>query len=180
MIEVAERLFAERGVNGVALREIGAQADQRNTAAARYHFKSKRGLVDAVFEYRMGPINARRMAMLAQLDRDGLGADVRALAAAYLFPLSDMLGRPGAPSWYLRFCVQAAFLEGAAVSDLGAQEWTKGVHIVRSRLIAALVELPDSLRRERWTLFAGYVTHALADRERSIQEGRTDAATATA
>ena len=73
MIEVAERLFAERGLNGVSLREIGAAAGQRNTAAARYHFGTKTALVDAIFEHRMTPINAQRVAMLKELDRTGRG-----------------------------------------------------------------------------------------------------------
>ena len=62
LIETAERLFAERGVNGVSLREIGAEAGQRNTGAVRYHLGSKEQLVSAVFEHRMVPINARARA----------------------------------------------------------------------------------------------------------------------
>jgi AcrR family transcriptional regulator len=173
MIEVAERLFAERGIAGVSLREIGAQAGQRNTAAARYHFGSKEGLVDAIFQHRMSPINARRMEMLAEFDRHGQGHDLRALAEAYLYPLSEMLGEVGRPSWYLRFCTHAAYLEGTAPTDLGRQEWTRGVHIVKTRLNAALGHFPDEAAADRWHLFAGYMVHALADRELMIQHGRT-------
>ena len=133
MIEVAERLFAERGIGGVSLREIGAQAGQRNTAAARYHFGTKQGLVDAIFQHRMSPINVRRMEMLAAFDRDGPGPRSAGSAEAYLYPLSEMLGEVGRPSWYLRFCTHAAYLEGTAPTDLGRQEWTRGVHIVKSQ-----------------------------------------------
>ena len=104
IIEVAERLFAERGINGVSLREIGAEAGQRNTGAARYHFGSKEGLVNAVYEHRMVPVNERRVAMLRELDDD----DLRGLTEAFLYPLSEQLGEPGRPSWYLRFSIQAA------------------------------------------------------------------------
>jgi AcrR family transcriptional regulator len=172
MIEVAERLFAERGIGGVSLREIGAQAGQRNTAAARYHFGTKQGLVDAIFHHRMTPINARRLEMLAVFDRDGRSHELRALAEAYLYPLSEMLGEAGRPSWYLRFCTHAAYLEGTAPTDLGAQEWTRGVHIVRSRIREVLGDLPEQVAADRWSLFAGYMTHALADRELLIQHGR--------
>ena len=51
-------MYAERGINGVSLRQIGTAAGQLNTGAARYHFGSKVGLINAVFEHRMGPINA--------------------------------------------------------------------------------------------------------------------------
>lgn len=191
LIEVAERLFAERGVNGVSLREIGAEADQRNTGAVRYHFGSKAGLIDAVFRHRMEPINERREALLARLDAEGHGHDrrldaeghghghgrhgheVRGLAEAFLLPLSEMLGDVGRPSWYLRFCLHAAYVEGTAPTDLGRQPWTHGVHVVRQRLDAALADLgiPDGERRHRWPRFSGYMAHSLADREHIVQYG---------
>ena len=112
LIETAERLFAERGVNAVSLREIGATAGQRNTGAVRYHFGTKEALVNAVFEHRMTPINEHRLAMLADLDASGRSDEARGLTEAYLLPLADMLGDPGRPSWYLRFCVHASFVAG--------------------------------------------------------------------
>ncbi|NUU21656.1 MAG: TetR/AcrR family transcriptional regulator, partial [Streptomycetaceae bacterium] len=169
MIEVAERLFAERGVNGVSLREIGTQAGQRNTAAARYHFGSKEALVDAVFRYRMEPINERRLDYLDDLDQAGRGHELRGLVEAFLYPLAETLGEPGRPSWYLRFCVSAGFLEGIAVADLSREEYTRGAHIVRTRLTTQLGHLPRPLRDDRWGLFAGYVSNALAARETLIQ-----------
>ncbi|MGW1996704.1 TetR family transcriptional regulator [Embleya sp. NPDC001921] len=175
MIEAAERLFAERGINGVSLREIGAQAGQRNTAAARYHFGSKEALVDAVFRHRMEPVNARRLAMLDELDRAGRGHDARGLVEAFLYPLADTLGRAGKPGWYLRFSIHAAFLEGTAVRDLAREEWTRGVYTVRERMLGLLADFPARLRGERWVLVSSYLTHALADREMALHHpgGRT-------
>jgi AcrR family transcriptional regulator len=167
LIETAERLFAERGVNAVSLREIGATAGQRNTGAVRYHFGTKEALVNAVFEHRMTPINEHRLAMLADLDASGRSDEVCGLTEAYLLPLADMLGDPGRPSWYLRFCVHASFVAGAAPNDLDAQPWTRGVAIIRDRLQKLLRHegVPADLVRERWTLYSGHLTHALADRE---------------
>jgi AcrR family transcriptional regulator len=173
LIETAERLFAERGVNGVSLREIGAEAGQRNTGAVRYHFGSKEALIDAVFRYRMETINERREAMLADLDADGRGREVRGLAEAFLYPLGEMLGDVGRPSWYLRFCLHAAYVEGTAPTDLGRQSWTHGIHVVQQRFDAALADLGivADVRPVRWSLFCGYLVHALADREHLLQYG---------
>jgi len=173
LIEWAERLFAERGINGVSLREIGAAAGQRNTGAARYHFGSKEGLLDAVFRYRMEPINERRMTLLDGLDGEGRGHELRGLAEAILYPLSEVLGDIGRPSWYLRFCVHAAFVEGTAPSNLGRQPWTHGVFVVHQRFDQVLAELgfPTAVRADRWALFGGHMAHALADREHVIQYG---------
>jgi AcrR family transcriptional regulator len=174
MIEVAERLYAERGINGVSLREIGAAAGQRNTAAARYHFGTKQGLVDAVFEHRMVPINARRLALLDELDAEGRGHDLTGLAEAFLFPLAEELGEVGRPSFYLRFATQAGYVDGAAPTDLARQSWTRGILVVRDRFDAVLAAtgLPEQVRRDRWTLFCGHFAHALAGRELLQQEGR--------
>lgn len=171
LIETAERLFAERGVNGVSLREIGAEAGQRNTGAVRYHFGTKAQLVNAVFEHRMVPINTRRMAVLGELESAGRGQDMRGLAEAFLYPLAEMLGDVGRPSWYLRFCIHAAYVEGSAPTDLGAQPWTRGVAIIQERYGRLLTEagVSDELHAERWSLFTGHLTHALADRELLVQ-----------
>ena len=172
LIETAERLFAERGVHGVSLRQIGAAAGQRNTGAVRYHFGSKEALVDAVFRHRMEPINARREAMLAELDARGRDG-VRGLAEAFLYPLSEMLGDVGRPSWYLRFCLHAAYVEGTAPTDLSRQPWTHGIHVIQQCFDAALaaLDLPADVREARWAQFCGYMAHALADREHRLEHG---------
>jgi AcrR family transcriptional regulator len=171
LVETAERLFAERGVHGVSLREIGAEAGQRNTGAVRYHFGTKAQLLDAVFEHRMVAINAHRLALLEELDGCGRGHELRGLAEAFLYPLAEMLGEPGRPSWYLRFCVHAAYVEGTAPRDLEAQDWTRGVAIISARYRQVLAEagVPEQLREERWSLLSGHMTHALADRELLVQ-----------
>ena len=171
LIETAERLFAERGVHGVSLREIGSEAGQRNTGAVRYHFGTKAQLVNAVFEYRMTPINERRLALLSELDTDGRGYETRGLVEAFLYPLAEMLGEAGKPSWYLRFCIHAAYVEGTAPADLDAQPWTRGAAIVQQRMWDQLKAdgVPSELVIDRWNLATGLITHALADRELLLQ-----------
>lgn len=172
LIESAERLFAERGINGVSLREIGARAGQRNTGVVRYHFGSRAALVGAILEHRMDPINTRRLALLDQMDAAGRGHEVRTLTEAFVYPLAEMLGTPKRPSWYLRFCVQTEYIEGSVVNDLGREHWTRGMQVVRSRLLERLDHVPHGLRHHRWRLFAMYLAHALAERETVIERER--------
>ena len=42
---VAQRLFAERGIDGVSVQEILGAAGQRNRASLQYHFGSKEALI---------------------------------------------------------------------------------------------------------------------------------------
>jgi AcrR family transcriptional regulator len=169
ILETAERMYAERGINGVSLREIGAAAGQLNTGAVRYHFGSKLGLINAVFELRMAPINAARERMLAEIEAAGAVGEVRALVAAFALPLAGALGTRQQPSWYLRFAVQAGHVDGSAPTRLADQPWTRGVDRVRSLLLDA-VDVPPALASLRWLTFAAHIGHALADRERELQE----------
>lgn len=64
LIAAAERLFAEHGIDGVSLREITREANQRNTTALQYHFGDRDGLVRALVVKHMETVAVRRAAML--------------------------------------------------------------------------------------------------------------------
>src|SRR3954447_15562248 len=97
VLDAAERLFAERGIEAVSLRDVSKAAGQRNHSAAQYHFGDRAGLVAAVFEHRMRHVNERRHAVLELADRD----DLRALVAAVVAPLADVVAETN--GWYGRF-----------------------------------------------------------------------------
>lgn len=60
LLDAAERLFAERGLDRVSLREVAVAAGQRNTSAVHYHFGNRETLLRAVAERRMRPIDVQR------------------------------------------------------------------------------------------------------------------------
>ena len=64
LIDTAETLFGLRGIEGVSLREITRQAEA-NVASVNYHFGSREGLIEAVFERRMRPLNEERLRLLS-------------------------------------------------------------------------------------------------------------------
>ena len=88
LLDAAERLFADRGLHGVSLREIGLTAGQRNNGATQYHFGSKEGLVLAVFERRSARVNRRRLQLLDFALEEGRG-EVRDLIEVFIWPLAD-------------------------------------------------------------------------------------------
>lgn len=65
MLSAAARLFAARGLAGVGLREITAEAGV-NLAAVNYHFGSKEKLLEALFAQRARPITEARLHLLGQ------------------------------------------------------------------------------------------------------------------
>ena len=149
MIDVAERLIAERGLGSVSLREVQTASGQRNKSAAHYHFGSRDGLIEAIVEARMAPINQRRLGLLADLDVAGRGNDVRALVEALIEPLAEAtLGR--GHSAYARFLAQALTDPGAA-KIVGRHLRAESFRAVRDRLAAAITasDIPAPLRMAR-------------------------------
>ena len=68
ILDVAEELFGERGLDRVSIRDITRKA-KVNLAAINYHFGSKEDLVGAVFERRVVPVNEARLAALDVVEK---------------------------------------------------------------------------------------------------------------
>jgi AcrR family transcriptional regulator len=118
LILAAERLFAERGIEGVSLREINLAASQRNTSAAHYHFGSKDALVDAIFEFRRPEIGRRRDEMLDAIEAAHGAGGVRALAEALILPLAAEMQPDAEGSRYLEFLARLFLTSPSQVGSI--------------------------------------------------------------
>lgn len=85
-MEAAERLFADRGIDGVPLREIALAAGQGNNTAVQYHFGSKEQLVYDIFDYRTKMFEPQRAAMLGRAKTAGQLMNARALLEIMCLP----------------------------------------------------------------------------------------------
>ncbi len=87
ILDIAEELFGERGLDRVSIRDItdGAKV---NLAAINYHFGSKDDLVAAVFERRVVPVNEARLAALdaAEKSAGNKSPKLEAILAAFIRP----------------------------------------------------------------------------------------------
>lgn len=173
--EVAERLFARRGLGAVSLREVSAASGQRNTSAVQYHFGSKQGLIEAILRRRIEPVNERRLARLADLERAGQAQDLRALVEAMVYPLTESL-KPG--SCYVRFVAQtlADPVQSQIMSfRLGVQD---AMDQINTRIVAQSRGLPASLCVQRLFFAARLWVQALAEHERELENGQPSMPTA--
>lgn len=102
LIEAAESLFAESGVEGVSTRQIGAAIGSLNTNVVAYHFGSKEALIEAVYRHRLPEIDRRRGALLAQGDAAGTSGTIPALMRIFALPLLEQTDAQGRHS-YARF-----------------------------------------------------------------------------
>ncbi|ANW66941.1 putative transcriptional regulator, TetR family protein [Mycolicibacterium murale] len=99
LLRAAESLFAQRGVDGVSLREIARSAGARNVIAVQYHFTDRDGVVRAILDKHLPAVDERRHALLDAADGD---PTVRALAAALVRPLGAKLADTAGGPEFLR------------------------------------------------------------------------------
>ncbi|GAB3659779.1 hypothetical protein GCM10027589_21090 [Actinocorallia lasiicapitis] len=156
LLDAGARLFATEGIDAARTRDIVREAGQANDSAITYHFKSRRGLLEAILRAgvdRMEP--ARRAA-----DPAGLAEIVTAITGPIAGELRTERGR-----WFLLIVAQVAGRAGIRSHSTPS--------LIAGTAIAAqlgLLEreclgfLPESVALERVAAFVAFLTASLADR----------------
>ena len=85
LMEAAETLIAENGIQNVSNKEIVREAGQKNQSALQYHFRNLQGLVNAVHRRRSRQIHKKRSEMLAEL-ASAKGTCLRDLCGLMVYP----------------------------------------------------------------------------------------------
>jgi AcrR family transcriptional regulator len=147
LLDAAERIFAEQGVEAASVRAI-TQAAGANIAAVKYHFGSKQELVEALLERRVTEMHdARRPLLDHALAAPTVTA--RDIAAVWVRPLAELALDPERRA-YLGFL---AVLHSAGP---GMRELTLDVfrrqHDDFDRLLARA--MPSCSTSERWFRFS--------------------------
>lgn len=104
LIRAAERLFAERGIEVVSLREISRAAGQGNTNALQYHFGDRDGVLDAILQRHGRDLDVRRWALLDEYHPTH--GDPRAVAAILVRPIVSKLDDPDGGPEYLQIAAE--------------------------------------------------------------------------
>lgn len=172
LIAVAERLFAERGVDAVTVRDVVKAAGQRNSSAVQYHFDNKAGLLQAILDPHQARLDARRTEMLDEL---GERPTLDELIEILVLPLASLLDNESGRH-YIR--IRAQLVSAARLpsdSDLmrdvlagaGGGETANEPRPGIRRLAQALVDLVDGTQMSdlghRLELTAVLLLHGLAD-----------------
>ena len=89
LLDAAEALIAQKGYANTSLREITTKAEA-NLAAVNYHFGSKEGLLSAVLDRRLRPLNDERKALMesemSKARKEGRPPDAELLLRAFIEP----------------------------------------------------------------------------------------------
>lgn len=174
ILTAAERLFAERGISAVPMRDIGLAAGQRNHTAVRYHFGDRDEVVSAIMEFRGAQSEASRVGMVADLTLAGSPA-VRDVVSAFVRPLAIHM-QPD--NHYLAF-LSLYITEEGGYGGLAGVNAGASVVTLRALLGRLVPEIPTAVLDERWWLTLTSAVHALAryhsaERKRARPPGTID------
>ncbi len=160
ILDSAEYLFSEHGINGASLRAIVAHAGV-NTAAVHYHFGSKQGLLEAVFARRIIPIAEERLAMLAEC-REGNGRPplLHQIIAAFLEP--GMRGSHGGAT-FARLRARMAADASEETRALMAKYFDRSSAQFLEALAVALPHLPPRDLHWRFHFMLGTMVYTMAN-----------------
>jgi AcrR family transcriptional regulator len=154
----AERLFAERGIEAVPLRDIGLAADQKNNWAVQYHFGDRENLVQAIAEYRARPIVAANAEIMADLVADERPATVTDLVRSFVDALATNLDES---SHFLGF-ISRYIIERGGYAGLDSTMPTGSVSTLQTVMLRLLPHLTVDLLYERWERLFTSAVHTLA------------------
>ena len=165
IILVAERLFAMRGLDGVSLRQIGAESGNANNSAVQYHFGSKELLVQAIFEYRLPQLEQRRGDLIAARRPSSL----RSWIECYVRPILEQGEQEG--SYYLSFVAMLLQHADRHLFDLAPINVRNASTQYLEHMASLVPDMPEPLRRLRLFRVISFAVHAAADRERATAAG---------
>ena len=164
---VARRLFAERGVDGVTVREIAEAAGQKNHGAVTYYFGSKEALVRELVADGARLIDARRIAMLDQMEAKGGPVSVRQVADAMIYP-SVALEDDGGEDSYTRFIVMLEMTHHAVFMDALENRWNSGYQRCLAHLRRLMPPMPAATKNQRFVFMGALLGSVLAAREGAL------------
>ncbi len=161
----AERLFAESGLEGVSLRQIGVEAGNGNHSVVRYHFGSKDQLVRAIFEHRMPHLNERRRLLMARRCPE----DLRSAVECYVLPILEQGEQEG--SHYLSFVAMLQQHADPRLFEDAPEDLQASTREFRNQIADLLTAIPEPLRSHRISEAIAFSVHASARRERAQAVG---------
>lgn len=146
ILTVAEKLYAEQGFEGMSTRALTSAAGV-NVASVNYHFGSKKELVMAMFQERIVPMNAERLALLEKA-RAGSHPEVPSVEAildALFKPVASRAQINGQPDLHFLRMVGRAISES---EDFWHELFIRNFRELTMTFIEALMEAVPELPLE--------------------------------
>lgn len=170
----AERLFAERGFDGVSVRDIANDA-KVNSALVGYYFGGKRGLLSEVYTRHCTPLNLERMRLLKEFSQ-GKKPTLEQVLQAFIRPSLEVTVDADGRSSFTRLRAILSGENSALLEKLIAENFDQSSRIFVEVLCECLPHLTrdDVLWRFHFLLGAIQYTGSGPHRIRELSGGRCD------
>lgn len=166
IIRAAEQLFAEQGVEAVSVNTITRAAGQSNRNAVQYHFGSKAGLLQAIFDKHSPALAKRRGELVDQLTGQHL-SPARLIATAIVEPLLEKLADEDGGEAYIHISAEliASNTLGYSLCERHPIKLPRETKLARYAA-EQLTDLPPTITRHRILLMNMLAFHGLSDHAR--------------
>lgn len=164
ILDVCERLFAEKGVRETSLRAITGAAGV-NIASVNYHFGSKKGLVEAVLKRRLDPLNSERIRRLEYIRKEaelkGTRPSVREIMRAIFEPILLFKENTEHSENFLRFIARSMTDPDETVKTIFLREIRPVFELMFELLKKACPNTPDDVLFWKIQFSLGAMGHSL-------------------
>ncbi len=162
LIEAAEKVFSQSGMEAVSLRRVAAAAGV-NSAAVHYHFGSREALIEGVVLHRVETIQQRREALLASPETQD-AAEVRRMVEVIAIPWAELIEREGESGRAYVKLMAKLYADGRAfISDFVTARFGESYREIGDRVERALPGVPRPVLNRRLVLVLQAALSALAD-----------------
>lgn len=172
LLLTAERLYARLGIDGVSLREINREAQQKNRSAVHYHFGSREAVIEGIFEMRAAQIDVRRRELLAIMRSRGTPITLRELIEGLIRPQAEVWQREKGSYHYNRFLAQAALSGRDDLREMWRKRFEGGLQEYWDAIAGLLPDVPDPLLRQRLVVATDFAIYGLASLEGAVESRR--------
>lgn len=164
--KVAERLFAQYGVDAVTIRDIVKAAGLRNIASLHYYFGSKEGLVRTLILDGAQAAEKWRLTRLEEIDPGTVS--LRDIIKILAWPLLSVSPVRFATDTHLRFIHHLMNVNRPLYEDVIKGRWNRGYQKCMD-LMRERIDLPHRILNERFIFITIYLFSVFSAREAEIE-----------
>lgn len=164
ILDAAETLFTEQGLEATTLRQITAAAEA-NLAAVNYHFGSKEELIREVFRRRLTWLNQQRLQELDRLEAQAGGAPLkpsRILEAFFGVALRMSADTRGGGRNFMRLLGRTYSKPSEFIRGFLAEEYAAVLARFKAALVRALPGVPGEEILWRFHFMLGAMSYAIS------------------
>ena len=166
----ARRLFAERGMDGVTVREIVEASGQKNHGSLSYYFGTKEALVRELVADGAKLIDIRRNAYLDRLEAEGGPKSTREVLEALVYPSIGLGETEEEEDTYIRFIALLGMSHRDLFMEALENRWNSGYLRALDHLRRLMPEMPGFAKNQRMVFLGAFLNGVLSAREAALTD----------